>query len=882
MPTTRTITDFPPPPPVLGPYPDPSFPNPPRNLWGQCAYQLWKWVPADNKWEATASYEAWDAFPLGYYSWYVEGDAGDGAVIVVLWRVDPNGVQQPNVLKPPQPPQQQSPQCPDGYFSVPASVLEGLDPGGEAGEWVQSTDPQNYCIPLAIVSQPVCPPGQHYDPQSESCKPNVTIPVCPPGTLWDPVSGTCQVVSVGKQQPPPTCPPGTVWNPNTETCDPIITPDQPCIPNPSPWDDELKNGLDCISENLIVIQQLLQQMQQGGGGDGGGTIDPVTCAQVTAAANAIVAAIGALTSAVTAGAGAGEPVIVNAPVTVNVPTQPAPTVEVNTTPPDLTAIVDQLMKLVTEGDVANSTFQWLQQQGYLTPEDLQLYQGLGWADSFFAMLRTLASRVVTNFLAAFGFTITGGKPVYTGLEAAWATGMKESMASFLAVNDATLAPVVARLVNTIAGQLTAGGSSGIGVIGVNPDTVVSDALGITFAAAAGAYLLAFVGIDQGEPLAHIAELVSAAIGFEEIRDVKIGPLIRQGVGLVAERQAKATFQQELPGTTALLGYVAQGLMTPIRAQALSLLNGTSDELFPIEAAAAFRGFNARQMLRLIETNLFSQAEIADELTFSAMRPVSQARMLRAAPFLATASERSSLLAAVEAAAVAGLLADSDVTAQYDAAQSNEDPHSLILSRLHLQQAMSTAKDLEAEYTTLFTAGIIDQQTFNLWLVAATLQPWKISNVIAKAEARANATLQRKELAQAAAVVKATNAAVVKDATKNFMESIIDAGALATALTATGLTVAQVTALVDLAVLQKGGGLQWIYGLQLPKPQAAILRGRVAALTDQRKRLQITDPQYVSQLQVLGLGPRYVNWLQAAADALISPKTSAFAIPVSTN
>lgn len=882
MPTTRTITDFPPPPPVLGPYPTPALPSIPPNYWGECAYQIWTWQPAQNKWTAVASYESWDAFPLGYYSWYEEGRPA-GAVIVVLWRVDPTGKQQPNVLTQPQPPQTQAPQCPIGYFAIAAADVDAdIDPGGPAGEWIQSTDPNYYCIPLAMVSIPACPPGTSWDPSTETCKAAVTLPNCPAGTVYDPITGTCQVVTVVKQNPPPTCPPGTVWNPNTETCDPIITPGQPCVPNPSPWDDELKNGLDCISENLIVIQQLLQQMQQGGGGDGGGTIDPVTCAQVTAAANAIVAAIGALTSAVTAGAGAGEPVIVNAPVTVNVPTQPPPTIEVNSTPPDLTKIVQALAAIFGTIDTPIPLYTKLADEGYVDSEYLQYFGQGATAPAAVANAFVKDWKLIRD-LAKHWLGVDIGPPgTKPTTPPAGPSQLTAALKKFLNGADTVVLPVLQPLIDTVVSQLSSGSAPALGSAGPNPDKPIASAVSVALTAGVAAWLVSFLGIDAGEPLAEIAALIAGAIGFEELRDVKIEPLIRNGIALFADRNAKAAFRQELPGTSTMLGYVAQGLMTAARAGQLAPLNGTSAELLPIEAAAAFRGFNARQMLRLIETNLFSQAEIADELTFSAMRPVSQARMLRAAPFLATASERSSLLAAVEAAAVAGLLADSDVTAQYDAAQSNEDPHSLILSRLHLQQAMSTAKDLEAEYTTLFTAGIIDQQTFNLWLVAATLQPWKISNVIAKAEARANATLQRKELAQAAAVVKATNAAVVKDATKNFMESIIDAGALATALTATGLTVAQVTALVDLAGLQKGGGLQWIYGLQLPKPQAAILRGRVAALTDQRKRLQITDPQYVSQLQALGLGPRYVNWLQAAADALISPKTSAFAIPVSTN
>jgi hypothetical protein len=61
-----------------------------------------------------------------------------------------------------------------------------------------------------------------------------------------------------------------------------------------------------------------------------------------------------------------------------------------------------------------------------------------------------------------------------------------------------------------------------------------------------------------------------------------------------------------------------------------------------------------------------------------------------------------------------------------------------------------------------------------------------------------------------------------------------------------------------------------------------LRARVGALTDQRKREQIDDPTYVAQLKALGLSDTWVNALEAAADALITPKSAAFAIPVQTN
>ncbi len=56
---------------------------------------------------------------------------------------------------------------------------------------------------------------------------------------------------------------------------------------------------------------------------------------------------------------------------------------------------------------------------------------------------------------------------------------------------------------------------------------------------------------------------------------------------------------------------------------------------------------------------------------------------------------------------------------------------------------------------------------------------------------------------------------------------------------------------------------------------------MAALTDQRKRQLLTDQQYVDALKALGIPPKQINALRAAADAMVSPRTSAVLIPVST-
>jgi hypothetical protein len=682
---------------------------------------------------------------------------------------------------------------------------------------------------------------------------------------------------------------------------------QPCIPIPGNPGDELTTGLDCISENLVYLQYQLSQLAAQLTGQPGQPVnpDPVTCAQLSGLVNVTNAWLAAISQAITAAStGAGAPIDLTAvvqqltaiavgtnqvPPSINAaaaaiaaPLNALATAAANNPAVDLTAVVKALQALFQTIDIPPAVVQSLVNAGYLSPDALATIGQGDFGDVLITTIVNFAYKALVNYLGFLGVEIVGGVPSYVGFKKSLSDEAARTFSEALNDRDAVITPIVQGLVKLITTDLKPPGATQIGVINVNADKPVADAIGIAFAAQLVAYGLAFVGIDEGESLAQMAEIVAGAVGFEQLRDVQIGPLIRNGIGKLADMQAKATFKQEIPGTDQLGTLVAMGLLDPTRRDAIAQFNGTPDELAPMIAKAQYRGFNARQMLRLIETDLFSQAEIADELTFSAMRPASQARMLRAAPYLATAPQRSALVAAIEAAAVAGLLSDADVTAQVDAAQQSEDRDSLILARLHLQQLVAETKDLETEYTTLFVASVIDDVTFRNSLAAIGLQPWKVNTVAAKAEARANATLHRKEIAAATAAAKALQKEIDQVAVKNFLEGNIDAAALAAALIASGVTPTQAASMVDLAVLRKGGALRWVYGLQLSPTAATLLRNRVTALTDQRKRLQITEAQYVSQLQALGIGDRYVNALDAAAEAMISPKTSAFAIPVKTN
>ena len=206
--------------------------------------------------------------------------------------------------------------------------------------------------------------------------------------------------------------------------------------------------------------------------------------------------------------------------------------------------------------------------------------------------------------------------------------------------------------------------------------------------------------------------------------------------------------------------------------------------------------------------------------------------------------------------------------------------SLIFARVHLQQLVAETKALEVEYTTQYKGQVIDDATFRANLAGLGLQPFAINMAAGKAEASVESTAERKAIAAATALQRATQAKARQTAMKSFTTGQIDAAALAIALAAAGLSPAQVLSWVGLAELQKGGTLRWTFGLQLPPAPATLLRQRVTALTNQLKASQITPAQMVTALQQLGIPPSEINGIVASASATATTCSPAAAyIPV---
>ena len=137
------------------------------------------------------------------------------------------------------------------------------------------------------------------------------------------------------------------------------------------------------------------------------------------------------------------------------------------------------------------------------------------------------------------------------------SGLKSIITKWLSGNDAIVRPLLAPLISAVQAQLKPAGATSLGNIGVNPDTPVQTSFGVAINATIASALLSYFGLDIGESVTHIAELISAGVGFEGLRDVTLGPLIHNGIAKVADMQAKSLFRQDGPGLGTLMSMAAR-------------------------------------------------------------------------------------------------------------------------------------------------------------------------------------------------------------------------------------------------------------------------------------------------------------------------------------
>ena len=749
-------------------------------------------------------------------------------------------------------------------------IQEAPEPIAAALALVAANPPGGVAVAISIrvlgadgLSVECCPEGFYFDGDARTCKLGAPAPTPPPPT-----------------PPPPTPPPPAPPDPGDDDLNTnfstlfqilitLINTVQPLIGPPKP-----PGEIDaCCKSFLVVLSNMLRQLTR----IANVISTPPPGGSPPIDISIVVTELTCICEQLTALAGASSAI----PSSLDTGLKSISDAIANQKPTDTTALVEQLKLLVREGDVKQPILDYLTTQGFMSSNDAQVLAGSDWGDAIVTVFRTYAWNALQWVLKTAGLNWDGVKWVANDLGNSLASIVSAIASTALTAGAAPLYPEIKGLVDAVVAVLIPTSPPTIGEVNVDPDLIISKTLAPALIMNGVMLVASYFGWDVNESLREYVDVASEFIGLQEVRELKVGSLMRFGPMRVAEMNARRVYRQELPGAGALATLAGRGLITTDRYGQIAPLTGVPTELQGPTLEAGQSGLNARMMLRLVGTGLFSDADVVDELTFAGMRQTSQHRLVLAAAYLGTEPERGKLRSALEAMYRAGMISDNDFVSRLESAEHNTNRTNLLLETVQLEKQIVLAKENESAYSREFLAGLLDAPGYQMALEGLGMQPPDVAARLFRDETHVNVTTSIQAAREARALQRAQAAAERKTAIEAYRAGSLNEATLAAALLATGLTPTQVAAMTSYQVLQSAGVLRWIYGQRLPPSQAILLRQRVSDLTRQREIGMLSDSQYVSALTALGIPANYINALRAGANAHVSPKTAAILTPVST-
>src|SRR6266850_2479031 len=822
-----------PPPPFLGPLQG----DPVGGTYADWVnLYLLRWDESQQNWVTLGwGQHPWDSFPSGYYaSERIDADGNadwgpNSTVIVVAGRSMPDFTPAPFVLEQPPAAELPDPRCPPNMWWTgigdPFSVIGGV----------------TLCSWLPPPPQQVCPPGTHWDPATETCVANFV----PPPIIIPPT-------------PPPPPPPETG--------------------HPNPLGDEITYEL-CLQmkANADAVIFAINQLQGALGGDPAGAT--ACCANVVTAINLVSKSLLQIFALLNAQAAKPAPPMTFAPViTIDVPPQPPPNITVDAPATDVSGIVDQLAKIFKTLDVPLSTYQWMAEQGWITPELLQQLD-TGDLGSGLVSILVQALMQLTKFYQAIGGFIYGIPTDKLGkVDEPLPQAIARLLGGALKTGSDPIYPVVKGMIDAVLTQLDPTQQPVLGNVFIDADLVLSKTLvpAITFnTIALGA---AYFGWDTSEQLKTYVDLASEFIGLTEVKELLVGKKFKYGPEAVADMQSKAQFRQELPSAAAIAGWHARGLIDPTQLDRLYAFNGLPKDFSIAQTQSAYRPISPRALANLTRDTPFRRDDIRHAIIDSSIAPEHIPMLLELYEYNSVRTLYSALITEAEVAYRHGVVSEDELRQVVADAGWSDRAWQLIKSKVLLQRRVTLASEVEKQVVPLIANGNISADDGFQQLEAAGIQDWYANLVVTLATTKAEIHQAKLDAAAERKLELSRQRNLTKAAVAEFQRGVIDDTGLTAALATIGLDPTLVASVVAVQDATRTGRLRLIFGQLLLPEDAKVLSDRVAAIEGQFKKQMLTLDQARSQLQGLNVdGPELDALLARWAAALTATSKYAYLV-----
>lgn len=341
-------------------------------------------------------------------------------------------------------------------------------------------------------------------------------------------------------------------------------------------------------------------------------------------------------------------------------------------------------------------------------------------------------------------------------------------------------------------------------------------------------------------------------GFEEISKHALDPLYENAFGQGLKYLYKSLFKPEYADEADAVQWHSRRLLSDDDLKEVFSVSGLKAKYEPAFVASAYRSVQPRAIVNLVQDVDFPEAQMTDLMEFAGLRSADIDLMLPLMKLNSTKNVRQQYLSALERSVELGTETMANLVQAMQSMGYSTDAQTWVqltvserkleqlaqLYRKSVSESYKYGTITDAQYVPALEAIGIDQADAEAhYAIDSIAKNGKIAAAAVRAAERLAAAQQR---------------AATRSALSDYQIGLIDSVALEAALLAAGVDPTIATYAVNVAVAKRDGSQVLVYGLELPKHQALLLREKVAALKEQAIK-KLTDPPFwLATLASLGI------------------------------
>lgn len=365
-------------------------------------------------------------------------------------------------------------------------------------------------------------------------------------------------------------------------------------------------------------------------------------------------------------------------------------------------------------------------------------------------------------------------------------------------------------------------------------------------------------------------MIAQLSGFGEVAGQIRTPLYRTAFGASAEYAFNAAFSPYYPSLQQAGQWYARGLLSDSDLNTIYSFSGIKAPYFNAFEQGSYRAVPPFLFSSLLANEAFPAAQVQSALQYNGFRPQDVSFLVTALQWKSTETVRQAYLNAIVRSVELGVATPADLASALQNANYSQEAINwvqLTAAEIKLQQLTELYRKSISEgykYGTISDANYVTNLEA-IGIDAADAQAHYAVDSITK-QGKADAQAAREALSLA----KRQTSAAMKAALAEYARGTIDAAALEAALLAAGVDPTIATYAVVVAEQRKLGPQVLVYGVELGRQAAMLLREQVTAIGQQVHAGLMPIDTASSVLSTLGLPAANIEALIADWKATITP------------